>query len=47
MTGISDIVFGGGLPPWLVAGLALAAAAFLVNQFRFLHRSLGSAGPRC
>ena len=41
MQAISDIVFGGGLPPWLAAGLALAAAAFLVNQFRFLHRSLG------
>ena len=41
MTDISDIVFGGGLPPWLVGGLALAATAFLVNQFRFLHRSLG------
>lgn len=41
MMGISDIVFGGGLPPWLVAGLALAAAAFLANQFRFLYRSLG------
>ena len=41
MTGIPDIVFGGGLPLWLVAALALAAAGFLVNQFRFLRRSLG------
>ncbi len=41
MTGISDIVLGGGVPGWLAAVLALAAAAFLVHQFRFLHRSLG------
>ncbi len=41
MAGISDIVLGGGLPWWLTAGLALAAAGFLVHQFRFLHRSLG------
>ena len=41
MTGISDIVLGGGIPGWLTAVLALAAAGFLVHQFRFLHRSLG------
>ena len=41
MTGIPDIVFGGGVPWWLAGLLALAAAAFLANQFRFLHRSLG------
>ncbi|MCY4438914.1 MAG: hypothetical protein OXE53_01695, partial [Deltaproteobacteria bacterium] len=41
MTGISDIVLGGGVPAWLAAVLALAAAGFLVYQFRFLHRSLG------
>ena len=42
MTGISDIVLGGGVPWWLAAVLALAAAGFLVHQFRFLHRSLGA-----
>ncbi len=41
MTGITDIVLGGGVPWWLAAGLALAAAGFLLHQFRFLHRSLG------
>ena len=41
MTGIPDIVLGGGVPLWLSAVLALAAAGFLVHQFRFLHRSLG------
>ena len=41
MTGISDIVLGGGVPWWLAAVLALAAAGFLVHQFRFLRRSLG------
>ena len=41
MTGIPDIVLGGGVPLWLAAVLALAAAGFLVHQFRFLHRSLG------
>ena len=41
MTGFSDIVLGGGVPSWLAAVLALAAAGFLVHQFRFLHRSLG------
>ena len=41
MAGFSDIVLGGGVPWWLAAGLALAAAGFLVHQFRFLHRSLG------
>ena len=42
MTEISDIVLGGGVPWWLAAVLALAAAGFLVHQFRFLHRSLGA-----
>lgn len=41
MTGIPDMVLGGGAPLWLAAVLALAAAGFLVHQFRFLHRSLG------
>ena len=41
MTGIPDIVLGGGVPLWLAAVLALAATGFLVHQFRFLHRSLG------
>ena len=41
MTGIPDIVFGGGVPGWLAGLLALAAAGFLANQFRFLYRSLG------
>lgn len=36
-----DIAFGGGAPGWLAAALALAAAAFLAHQLRFLHRSLG------
>ena len=39
---IPDIVLGGGAPLWLSAVLALAAAGFLVHQFRFLHRSLGA-----
>ncbi len=41
MTGISDIALGGGVPLWLTAVPALAAAGFLVHQFRFLRRSLG------
>ena len=41
MTGMTDIVLGGGVPWWLAAGLALAATGFLAHQFRFLRRSLG------
>ncbi len=41
MTGLSDIVLGGGVPWWLAAALALAAAGFLAHQFLFLRRSLG------